>query len=394
MQIKAEISAWADEMTTWRRDFHTHPELGFAEERTAAIVAAKLTAWGLEVHRGLAVTGVVATLHGRGGSNRAIALRADMDALPMQEENQFGHASTSEGKMHGCGHDGHTTMLLGAARYLAQSKDFNGTVYFVFQPAEEGLGGGDRMVRDGLFSLFPCEAVYGLHNWPGMPLGTIATRPGPMLAAADFFSIEVIGNGGHAALPHLTVDPIVIAAQIVSGLQTLISRNVDPMDSAVLSVTQVHGGTAKNVIPERVRLGGTVRTFSPAARDALESGIKRTASAIAQGAGARVEIQYERKYPPVINSRIEVELARRAAAAVVGSSNVECDFRPIMGAEDFAFMLEAKPGAYVFLGQADGSGSCMVHNPRYDFNDALLPIGASYWVALVEEALRSRPSAE
>jgi hippurate hydrolase len=387
VQLNSEIERAQEELTAWRRDLHAHPELGFEETRTSGIVAEKLSGWGIEVHRGLAGTGVVGTLHGRIRSDRAIALRADMDALPMQEENQFAHVSTAAGKMHGCGHDGHTTMLLGAARYLAQSRAFAGTVYFVFQPAEEGLGGGDRMVKEGLFTRFPCEAVFGFHNWPGMPLGTVGTRVGPMMAAADLFTIDIFGKGGHAALPHHAADPVVIAAHLVTALQTLVSRTTDPLESAVVSVTGIEGGKAYNVIPERARLFGTVRSFTPDVRDALEAGLKRLAEGTASMFGARAEVKYERKYPPVINSSTEVQVAARAASAVVGRANVDTSITPIMGSEDFAFMLEAKPGAYLFLGQAGGPSSCMIHNPRYDFNDALLPVGASFWVALVEQVL-------
>jgi hippurate hydrolase len=387
VKLKAEIERAQDELTAWRRDLHAHPELGFEETRTSGFVAEKLSGWGIEVHRGLAGTGVVGTLRGCVRSDRAIALRADMDALPMQEENQFGHASTAPGKMHGCGHDGHTTMLLGAARYLAQSRAFAGTVYFVFQPAEEGLGGGDRMVREGLFTQFPCEAVFGVHNWPGMPVGTVGTRVGPMMAAADLFTIDIFGKGGHAALPHHAADPVVIAAHLVTALQTLVSRSTDPLEAAVVSVTGIEGGKAYNVIPERARLFGTVRSFTPTVRDSLEAGMKRLAEGTASMFGARAEVRYERKFPPVINSSAEVQIAARAAAAVVGEANVDASITPIMGSEDFSFMLAAKPGAYLFLGQAGGPSSCMIHNPRYDFNDALLPVGASFWIALVEQVL-------
>lgn len=387
MQIRPEITAYAREMTAWRRDLHMHPELGFEEERTASFVASKLEAWGLDVRRGFAGTGVVGTLRGtKEHSGRAIALRADMDALPMQEENSFGHASSSPGKMHACGHDGHTVMLLGAARYLAARREFSGTVHFVFQPAEEGLGGGNKMVCEGLFSEFPCEAVYGLHNWPAMPLGRIGTRTGPLLAAADFFSIEVTGRGGHAAFPHTTIDPVVVAAHITTALQTLVSRTVSPLESAVVSVTQVHGGTARNVVPPRVNLSGTTRSFQPDIRDALESGIMRIARSVAQAFDAVAEVRVERGYPPVVNDAQAVRTAAKAAAVVVGPSNVDSDMPPVMGSEDFAFMLAAKPGAYVFLGQGAEVESTMVHSPRYDFNDALSPIGASYWVQLVDEA--------
>jgi hippurate hydrolase len=386
MNIVPEIAAAEDELAFWRRDLHAHPELGFEEVRTADFVAQKLAEWNIEVHRGLAGTGVVGTLHGRerGGS---VGLRADMDALPLTELNSFAHASKSAGKMHACGHDGHTTMLLGAAQHLARTRQFRGTVQFIFQPAEEGLGGGDRMVKEGLFDQFPVDSVYGLHNWPGMPLGTIGVRPGPMMASADLIDIEVRGKGGHGALPHLAVDPIVVAAHIVTALQTLVSRSTDPLQSAVVSITAIEGGQAHNVIPERVQMRGTVRTFSPTVRDMLESGIQRVAGGVAAGLGAQAVVRYRRLFPVLQNAVREVGIAVRAATAVVGAGNVFDAIEPIMGSEDFAFMLEAKPGAYVFLGQDGTPGSCMVHNPRYDFNDALLPIGASYWVSLVEQVL-------
>jgi hippurate hydrolase len=386
MNIVPEIAAAEDELAFWRRDLHAHPELGFEEVRTADFVAQKLAEWNIEVHRGLAGTGVVGTLHGRerGGS---VGLRADMDALPLTELNSFAHASKSAGKMHACGHDGHTTMLLGAAQHLARTRQFRGTVQFIFQPAEEGLGGGDRMVKEGLFDQFPVDSVYGLHNWPGMPLGTIGVRPGPMMASADLIDIEVRGKGGHGALPHLAVDPIVVAAHIVTALQTLVSRSTDPLQSAVVSITAIEGGQAHNVIPERVQMRGTVRTFSPTVRDMLESGIQRVAGGVAAGLGAQAVVRYRRLFPVLQNAVRQVGIAVRAATAVVGAGNVFDAIEPIMGSEDFAFMLEAKPGAYVFLGQDGTPGSCMVHNPRYDFNDALLPIGASYWVSLVEQVL-------
>jgi amidohydrolase len=387
MPIHPKLRSQQAELTAWRRDLHAHPELGFEENRTADFIAEKLTSWGIAVHRGLAGTGVVGTVQGRGSGNRAIGLRADMDALPITELNQFEHASQYPGHMHACGHDGHTTMLLGAARLLAQSRDFAGTVHCIFQPAEEGLGGAERMLSDGLFTQFPCDAVYGLHNWPGMQFGTVGMRTGPMMAAMDSISIEVTGKGGHGALPHLAVDPVVVCAQIITALQTLVSRATDPLSAAVVSITCIQGGTAHNVIPESVRMLGTVRSFSPAVRDALESGIKRIAAGVAQALGARATVDYQRLAPAVVNAAREVEIAARAAAEVVGAEHVANNIDPIMGSEDFAFMLVAKPGAYVFLGQAGSANSCMVHNPQYDFDDRLLPIGASYWVSLVQQEL-------
>lgn len=387
MTVVPEIQLGLNEMKRWRQDLHAHPELGFEEVRTSEFVARKLTEWGISVTRGLAKTGVVGTLQGKRPSSRAIGLRADMDALPLVELNSFEHVSKYEGKMHACGHDGHTTMLLGAARHLAQTRDFSGTVHFIFQPAEEGQGGGDRMVKEGLFTRFPVDAVFGLHNWPGMPVGTIGIRPGPMMASADTIDIHVRGKGGHGAMPHLSIDPIVIAAHIVTALQTLVSRSTDPLLSSVLSITAIEGGNAHNVIPESVHMRGTVRTFSPALRDMMEHGIRRIACGVAESLGAVAEVRYRRVFPALINAPGAVDIAVRAGAAVVGSDNVNAAIEPVMGSEDFAFMLEAKSGAYAFLGQAGPAASCMVHSPHYDFNDDLLPIGASYWVSLVEETL-------
>jgi hippurate hydrolase len=387
MTVVPEIQLGLNEMKRWRQDLHAHPELGFEEVRTSEFVARKLTEWGISVTRGLAKTGVVGTLQGRRPGSRAVGLRADMDALPLVELNSFKHVSTFEGKMHACGHDGHTAMLLGAARYLALTRDFSGTVHFIFQPAEEGQGGGDRMVKEGLFTKFPVDAVFGLHNWPGMPVGTIGIRPGPMMASADTIDIHVRGKGGHGAMPHLSIDPIVIAAHIVTVLQTLVSRSTDPLLSSVLSITAIEGGNAHNVIPESVHMRGTVRTFSSALRDMMEHGIRRIACGVAESLGAVAEVRYRRVFPALVNAPGAVDIAVRAGAAVVGSDNVNAAVEPVMGSEDFAFMLEAKSGAYAFLGQAGPAASCMVHSPHYDFNDDLLPIGASYWVSLVDETL-------
>lgn len=390
MTIPPGIASAQQEMRQWRHDLHAHPELGFEEERTSDFVASKLAQWGIPVTRGLAKTGVVGTLQGTNPRGPSIGLRADMDALPVVELNSFGHASKNNGKMHACGHDGHTIMLLGAARYLAQAPDFCGTVHFIFQPAEEGLGGGARMVEEGLFSRFPVDAVYGLHNWPGMEIGRIGIRSGPMMASADMLDIEITGRGGHGAMPHLSVDPIVVAAHIITALQTLVSRSTDPLQASVLSITAMEGGHAHNVIPESVRLRGTVRAFSPAVRDMMEGGISRIASGVAQSLGANATVQYRRLFPALINAPRAVEIAVRAAASVVGADNVNDAIDPVMGSEDFAFMLEAKPGAYAFLGQAGPANACMVHSPYYDFNDDLLPIGTSYWVSLVKQVLNPR----
>ena len=380
------LDSWKDDLVAFRRDIHAHPETAFEEHRTADRVAAALESYGIEVHRGLARTGVVGTLRA-GTGNRAIGLRADMDALPIEELNDFAHRSTHDGKMHACGHDGHTTMLLGAAKHLAADPRFDGTVYFIFQPAEEGEAGAKRMIDDGLFEKFPVESVYGMHNWPGMPVGTFAVKPGPMMAAVDTWEMAIIGEGGHAAMPHQAVDSVVTAAQVINGLQTIASRNTHPIDSVVLSVTMVHGGDADNVLPERVVLGGTVRTFREGVRDAVEPAMRRVAGGICAAMGARFELDYTRLYPATINSLEESELAAEAAAAVVGDGNVDLQPVPSMGGEDFAFMLRERPGSYVWVGNGPGEGGCMLHNPRYDFNDEVLPVGASYWVELTRRLL-------
>lgn len=390
MPIVNRIADFHDDMTAWRRDLHQHPEIAFEEERTADFVARSLEGWGIEVHRGIARTGVVGVLHGRQDNGRRIALRADMDALPMTEENDVPHASKVPGKMHGCGHDGHTTMLLGAARYLAENPDFAGTVYFFFQPAEEAGGGAKVMIDDDLFERFPAETVWGLHNAPNVPAGQIALRPGASMAAADTFEITVEGKGGHAARPHDCVDPIAAANQLYMALQTVVSRNTDPVKSAVISVTQFNAGEVNNVIPARATLAGTARTFDPDVRDMIERRIGEVCAAIGEACGARVGLVYERGYPPLVNHEAESQVARQAAAAVVGEPNVHDDFPPLMGAEDFAYMLEAKPGCYIWLGGAGGPSPYYVHHPRYDFNDEILPIGASYWVQLVQATLPRR----
>jgi hippurate hydrolase len=388
MNIKPEIAAFHDELTAWRRDFHAHPELGFEEVRTSGLVAERLRGWGIEVTTGLGGTGVVGTIRGKGASNRAIGLRADMDALPMQEANGFAHASINPGKMHACGHDGHTTMLLGAARYLAETRDFAGVVQLFFQPAEEGLGGAQRMIDDGLFERFPVDAVYGVHNMPKMPVGSFGIRAGAMMASADEFSIVITGAGGHAAMPQLAVDPIVAAGHVLVALQTLVSRNVDPTECGVVTVGTIHGGTASNVIPESVTLTGTVRTLAPAVRDLLERRVKQVVALTAQAHGASAEIDYRRGFPVLVNAAEETAFVAEVAAEVLGAAAVSTAIPPTMGAEDFAYMLEHKPGAYAFIGQGDGAGcSNSVHNQGYDFNDAILPIGASYFARVVEGAL-------
>ena len=386
MNIIPQLAADKDIMSTWRRDIHAHPEIAFEEHRTAQLVAEKLREFGLEIETGIAGTGVVGALT-KGRGNRAIGLRADLDALPIQEANKFAHKSTHSGKMHACGHDGHTTMLLGAAKYLAEHGEFEGTVYFIFQPAEENEGGGRVMVEEGLFDRYPMEAVYGMHNIPGMPVGTFAVKPGPMMAAFDIFELVVTGKGGHAAMPHLTIDPIVVGTKIVEAYQSIVSRSIDPQDPVVLSVTQFHAGDAYNVIPNKVSISGCTRCFSPRVQEKLEAQMKQVATEICRAYGATCEFKYERRYPPTVNSEIEAYLAGSVATELVGADSVNLNPKPAMGSEDFAYMLQEKPGAYIWIGNGDGEGSCMVHNPSYEFNDEILPIGATWWVKLAETSL-------
>ena len=385
MPVLNRIASFHDEMVAWRRQIHSHPETAFDEHRTAAYVAERLRSFGIAVDEGLARTGLVGRLDGRAGPGPAIGLRADMDALHVHEQNDVAHRSRVDGKMHACGHDGHTTMLLGAAKYLAETRNFAGTVYFVFQPAEENEGGGRVMVEEGLFSRYPVQSIYGMHNWPGHAAGTIAVRRGPMMAAYDVFELTVTGRGCHAAMPQQGVDPVVTAAAIVTALQSLVSRNVDPLHSAVVSVTQIHGGDTWNVVPDAVVLRGTTRSFLPAVQDAIEAGIRRVAEGVCAAHGATLAMRYERRYPATVNTAPETENAARAAGLVVGAANVIHDPTPSMGSEDFAFMLQARPGSYVWLG--NGTDSAKLHNARYDFNDEVLAIGASYWATLVEMTL-------
>jgi hippurate hydrolase len=387
MPITNRIADFQADLTAWRRDLHAHPELGFEEHRTSGVVAAKLEEFGIDVHLGLAGTGVVGTLRGNRPGDRAIALRADMDALPMPEANGFEHASKNPGKMHACGHDGHTTMLLGAARYLAETRNFAGTVHFVFQPAEEGGGGGQVMVDQGLFDKFPAEEVYGMHNMPGLPAGSFAGRVGPMMAATDRVDIVVKGRGGHAAQPHKTVDPVVIGAQIVSALQTVTSRTADPIDSLVVSITEFHAGSAYNVIAEEAVLRGTIRTFDAGLRKLAEEKIVAIATGIALAMGGSAEVTYLPGYPPTVNHAAQLDKALSVAAIVVGPDKVVDDVVPTMGGEDFAYMLEAKPGAYILIGAGAEVEGRKLHQVNYDFNDELLTVGASYWAQLVETVL-------
>ena len=373
-------------LTAIRRDIHAHPELAFAEHRTAEHVAKHLSLLGIEVHRGIGGTGVVGVVRGEGRGVRAIGLRADMDALPMQERNTFAHQSRYAGCMHACGHDGHTTMLLAAAEVLAAERDFDGTVYLIFQPAEEGEAGARAMMEDGLFERFPMESIYGLHNWPGMPAGQFAVHDGPTMASADRFDVEIFGQGSHAAMPHLGTDPVVAAAALVQAIQTITSRHLDPLDAAVVSTTLFHAGEAYNVIPDRAELAGTVRAFSEAVQTSVEQRLKGLCDGIATTYGVRVELTYRRGYPPTVNTSREAALCAGVAAQVSGNK-VVTDARPTMGAEDFAFFLQEKPGCYVWLGNGPGENGCMLHNPHYDFNDDIIPIGGAYWVELVKRLL-------
>lgn len=384
MKVPQTLQARAEQMVAWRRHLHAHPEIGFEEVETSAFVAERLAEFGLEVTRGLAETGVVGTLR-CGHSDRAIGLRADMDALPMDEKNTFAHKSRNPGRMHGCGHDGHTTMLLGAASYLAETKGFDGTVHFIFQPAEEGLGGGDRMVKDGLFQRFPVDGVYGMHNWPGMDTGSFGALTGPVMASGDVFRFTVNGKGCHAAMPELGHDPFVAVSQLLAELYAVPSRRFSAFDALIISVTKVHGGSANNVIPDQVEIEGTVRTLRPEVRDAIGGIFSDIAAGIGRATGTTIESEYNYYYPVTVNHADETERAAAAAAAVVGSDNVTRTMNPSMGAEDFAFMLQARPGSYVWIG--NGTDSASLHNPTYDFNDDVLPIGAAYWASLVQREL-------
>ncbi|NKB54896.1 MAG: amidohydrolase [Alphaproteobacteria bacterium] len=387
MAVKEEIAAVQDEIRGWRRDIHAHPETAFEEFRTSDIVAEKLESFGIPVHRGLAKTGVVGTLK-VGESNRAIGLRADMDALDVLEENDFEHVSTIPGKMHACGHDGHTAMLLGAARYLSETRRFNGTAQFIFQPAEENVAGGRVMVEDGLFELFPVEAVYGMHNQPGLPLGKFGITLGPAMASADMFDITITGKGSHAAHPHHGADPIVTGAEVVQALQRIASRTISPMDAVVVSVTQFHAGTTMNVIPEAASIKGTCRTLRPSVQDVVEARIEQVVKGITEAHGLSYTLDFDRRYPVLINTEEETQAATAAAIKVVGAENVVTTHPPTMGSEDFAWMLQDHPGCYLRVGNGEGmDGGCVVHNPGYDFNDNATIYGASYWATLVEQEL-------
>jgi amidohydrolase len=384
------IRTFHKELADIRRDIHAHPELGFNEQRTSELVAAKLESWGIEVHRGIAKTGIVGVVKGRkSSSGRTVGLRADMDCLPMHENGNPPYKSVHPGRMHACGHDGHTTMLLGAGRYLAETRNFDGTAYLIFQPAEEGGGGGRVMVEEGLFERFPADAVYALHNWPLLPPGKMGVRPGPVTAATDEIQITVRGKGGHGAMPHLTVDPVVIAAHIITALQTIASRNVNPVDSVVVSVCSMETSQVGvfNVIPNEVKLIGTVRTFRPETRELAEQRIKEIVANVAKALGGSAGIEYQRGYPATINTEREAIFAAKVGEKIFGKDNVQTDGEAAMGGEDFSYMLLARPGAYAWLGQGGGPLSCFLHNANYDFNDEVIPLGAGYLAALVEESL-------
>lgn len=386
MYLLESIAVTHDELTRWRRDIHAHPELGFEESRTAAIVAEKLRQFGCEVHTGIGRTGVVGVLRAGNGS-RKIGLRADMDALPIHEANGFEHRSQHAGRMHACGHDGHTTMLLAAARYLAETRRFDGTVHFIFQPAEEGQGGAQAMIADGLFERFPCDAVFGMHNRPGLGLGRFAVRSGPMMAGGAFFDVDITGKGAHGARPETGVDSVLVAAHLTTALQAIVARNVPPVQTAVVSVTMIHAGDAYNVIPQTARLSGTVRAFSREVMSTVEQSMKRIAEGVTKAFGARCEVDFRVIYSPTVNNAEAADFAAKICAEVVGVENVDRNPPLIMASEDFSFMLEKVPGCYFNIGNGAGEGSCEVHNPGYDFNDEALPLGATVFARIVETRL-------
>lgn len=394
------FTAWHEEFTTIRRHLHQYPELGYAEFQTADTITQHLESWGIPIHRGLGGTGVVGILEGRRGAGGRVGLRADMDALPMPEQNNFPHKSRHENIMHACGHDGHVTMLLAAAKYLAQHNDFAGTVYFVFQPAEEGLAGAKAMIDDGLFELFPMDAIFGLHNWPNLPVGHFGLRAGPIMASSNTFVIDIQGKGAHGAMPHLGADPIMAALHIGQGLQSIITRQVDPLENAVLSITQIHAGSADNVIPDTAQLRGTVRTFSTPTLDLIEEQLHRISQHSAEAMGCTVRVDFDRRYPPTVNHAKETQFCADLLTKWLGAESVIYPVTASMGAEDFSFMLEQVPGCYLFLGNGSGDhrlaghglGPCTLHNGSYDFNDNLLPIGATYWVKVAMQWLQAHCS--
>ena len=393
MNLIEPILADAASIAALRRDIHAHPELCFKEERTSDVIARALTEWGIPVHRGLGTTGVVGIVK-NGSSARAVGLRADIDALPMTEHNQFAHASRHPGRMHACGHDGHTAMLLAAAKHLSQHRHFDGTVYLVFQPAEEGGGGAREMIKEGLFDKFPMEAIFGAHNWPGMAVGQFGVRSGPLFASSNEFKITVRGKGGHAALPHTGIDPVPVACQMVQAFQTIVTRNKRPVDTAVISVTMIHAGEATNVVPDECVIEGTVRTFALDVLDLIERRMQQVAEHTCAAFGAGCAFEFHRNYPPLLNHAAETDFFRRVAGDVVGAANV-LEVDPTMTAEDFSYFMLEKPGCYFLIGNGDGDhrtlghgeGPCTLHNPNYDFNDELIPLGATLWVRLAESWL-------
>ena len=392
MSLIKKNSEFHKQMVTWRHHLHKHPELSFKEVMTSDYIASVLESNNIEMHRGLAVTGIVATIHGT-KKGKAIGLRADMDALPIQEKNEFSHKSVHDGKMHACGHDGHSTMLLGAAVYLKENNDFAGTVHFIFQPAEEGGGGGRVMVEEGIFEMFPCDAVYGMHNWPGLAEGKFAVHDTAVMAANETLKITIKGKGGHAAMPDQCIDPIVIGAQVITAIQSIVSRSVAPLDSAVVSVTMVDAGFVSNVIPNEMNLTGSLRYFKSEVGDKVKERIKSIAQGICESMGANVEFSSEPNYPATVNTPKHAKLCANAADLVVGGDNVLRNEMPSMGSEDFSFLLNALEGAYIWIGNGlvpedSPEGGCMLHNTRYDFNDEILPIGSSYWVELVRSILK------
>jgi amidohydrolase len=390
MKPNEHIRRWHDEFTAIRRDLHAHPELGFEEHRTARVVQENLAQLGIEHHTGIGKTGIVAVIPGRSNaSGRSVGLRADMDALPLLEENEFAHKSRYEGRMHGCGHDGHTTMLLAAARYLHETRNFDGTAYLIFQPGEEGYAGAKAMIGDGLFERFPAEQIFALHNWPGLPAGRIGITPGYAMAAADRIEITIDGRGGHGAHPHTVIDPVLVAGHIITATQSIVSRNVSPIDTAVVSLCAMHAGHpgAMSVVPSHAKLVGTVRTFKPATQDMIEKRLTELVRSIGAAFGAVATLNYERVYPATLNHDRQAMFAADVAEALVGADNVERDLDPSMGSEDFSFMLQVRPGAFARLGQGGAEGGCFLHNSKYDFNDAVIPLGAGYLAALAEAAM-------
>ena len=387
MPVLNSINQMLEEMKSWRQDLHKIPEIGLQEYETSKYIKDKLKEFNVNFKDGYSDTGIVAWIKGDKEGNKSIGLRADFDALPMPEKNSFDHKSIKPGMMHACGHDGHTSMLLGAVKYLSENNNFAGTVYFIFQPGEEGFGGGKIMIDDGMFKDFKIDEVYALHNWPELPLGSFGVNPGPMMAAVDEFDITVQGKGGHAAIPQLAIDPIVVASQIVTSIQTIISRSTDPIDKALISITKIHGGTAYNVIDDEVQLSGTIRSFKPETRSFIQKRIEEISKGIANAHGAETKIEFDliNKYPPTINSKKETEFAANVAKKLVGEKNVITDIEPSMGGEDFSYLLNEKPGSYLYIGQGDQNHKAHLHTTKYDFNDNLLPIGVNFWVNLVKE---------